>query len=411
MKIFFSICALSVTLVALAAVEVPPENQKKVFCVHGKWSAYRKGDGHFGIEQINPLLCTHLVYTFFGIDANGEMVIRDPWLDLEENDGQGNLRKLIRLREINPDLRILASVGGWIEGSDNFSEVSHDGEKRKAFVRSSINFLEKYRFDGLDLDWEYPGRREGSKMSDKEAFTKLVKDLHDAFKSKGLLLTAMVASEQHNAAISYDIPQISKYLDFIKLKTYELHGFWSPNIGHNSPLYGKSWEKNVDRFLNIHSGVRYWLESGAPAEKIIVGVPLYGRGFKMVNEEDNVIGSPHLGPSDPALHTNDAGFIGFNELCEKQLTEQWEEHWDDEQLVPYTTRGDQWIGYDNEESLRIKANYVRRYKLGGIMVGNIENDDYLGICGKGLFPLLREINRALEDKSSDQVIKSNKTCP
>ncbi|XP_055681663.1 chitinase-3-like protein 1 [Lutzomyia longipalpis] len=398
------LCAFFVATVA------NPEQEKKIFCVHGMWSHYRTGNGHFGIDEINPFLCTHLVYAFMGVDYEGNIVIRDRWLNLEENYGLGNLRKLSKLKEINPKLKILISIGGWSEGTEKFSIISNDPMKRKTFVESSINFLEDYKFDGLDIDWEYPGRREGSRVSDKKAFTELLKDLRTAFRPKGLLLTALVAPESINVEISYDVPQISKYLDFIKLKTYDLHGSWDTKIGINAPLYRKSWEEDYASMLNIDSGVKYWLESGAPAEKLIVGVPVFGRGFKMLSEDQKTVGSPFLGPSDPGPYTDDPGLLGFNELCEKQLTEQWEEHWDDEQLVPYATRGDQWIGYDNEESLRIKANYVRSYKLGGVMVGHIENDDFLGFCGRGKFPLLQEINRALKEKSPYGIPKEKKVC-
>ncbi|XP_059619537.1 chitinase-3-like protein 1 [Phlebotomus argentipes] len=376
-----------------------PETEKKIFCTHGKWSHYRSGNGQFGIDQIDPSLCTHLIYTFFGINTDAEIVIRDTWLDLEDNYGLGNLKKLSKLKEINPNLKTLAAIGGWSEGTEAFSKVANDPVKRGIFVKNCMDFVEKYDFDGLDLDWEYPGQRDGNKTTDKEAFTLLVKELATALHSKKLLLTALVAPERYSFNVAYDIPQISKHLDFMKLKTYDMHGSWGSKIGNNSPLYAKAAENNMEKLMNMHTGVFDWINSGAPAEKLIVGVSTYGRGFKMISRDKNTPLSPHGGASEAGPYTSDPGMLGYNELCEKRLTEAWKDHWDEEQMVPYTTRGDQWIGYENEESLRIKARYIRMYKLGGIMVANIETDDFKGFCGRGKFPLLNEVKKALKEKS------------
>uniref|UniRef100_A0A1B0DN92 chitinase n=1 Tax=Phlebotomus papatasi TaxID=29031 RepID=A0A1B0DN92_PHLPP len=404
MKLFLIICATFATILA------SPEEEKKIFCTHGKWHFYFKGNSQFGIDQVDPFLCTHFVYSFFGIDPNGTIAIRDKYLDLEENYGLGNLRKVSKLKEINPKLKTLASVGGWTEGSAAFSEVANDPEKRKKFARDALDFLQKYNFDGLDLDWEYPRQREGSRETDREAFTLLVKDLHRLLHPRGLLLTALVSSVEPIAEGSYEIPQITRYLDFIKLKTLDMHGAWDAIIGFNSPLYERSGEEGVDKYLNANAAVSFWLKSGVPSEKLILGVPLFGRGFKMVSEDQNTAGSPHAGPSDPGPHTTDPGIMGYNELCEKRLTENWKDHWSEEQLVPYTTWKDQWIGYDNEESVSIKARYVRKYKLGGIMAGAIEMDDFKGFCGRGTFPLLKEINRTLKEKSPNEAQMLKKFC-
>lgn len=174
------------------------------------WSNYRMGNGHYGVDEIDPFLCTHIVYRYFGLDVDGEIVIKDRWLNLEENYGLGNLRKIIKLKEINPKLKILFSIGGWSEGTEKFSIVANNATKRKVLVESTINFMDTYKFDGLDIDWEYPNRRDGSSPSDKEAFTQLLKEFHEAFQPKNFLLTATLAPEPLNVALSYDIPQISK---------------------------------------------------------------------------------------------------------------------------------------------------------------------------------------------------------
>lgn len=177
--------------------------------------------------------------------------------------------------------------------------------------------------------------------------------------------------------------------------TYDLHGSWDHKIGHNSPLYAGPWDQTaLEKQLNVDAAISYWIQNGAPPEKILLGVPSYARGFRMVNGQSTP-GSPHAGPSDPGPYTATPGMMGFNEICEKRKSEKWEDHWDDKQFVPYTTKGSQWLGYDDEKSLRLKVNYVHSHNLGGVMMWSIETDDFKGFCGRGTFPLLKEINSSL----------------
>uniref|UniRef100_A0A1B0DN93 chitinase n=1 Tax=Phlebotomus papatasi TaxID=29031 RepID=A0A1B0DN93_PHLPP len=384
-----SLCATILAIFRLATAE------KLIFCYHGTWSYYRQGNGKFGVAQIDPNLCTHLVYSFFGIAPEGAVRILDPWLDLDDNYGLGNIRKFNELKNINPKLKTIAAVGGWNEGSVTFSKVANDATRRKNFVKSAVEFLEKFHFDGLDMDWEYPAQRGGNTQTDKKAFSLLIKELSEALHAKGFTLSAAVASAEFSAQISYDIAEIGKYLDHIGIMTYDLHGSWDHKIGHNSPLYAGPWDQTViEKQLNVDAAISYWIRNGAPPEKILLGVPSYARGFRMVNGQSTP-GSPHAGPSDPGPYTATPGMMGFNELCEKRKSQKWEDHWDDKQFVPYATKGSQWLGYDDEKSLRLKVNYVHSHNLGGVMMWSIETDDFKGFCGRGTFPLLKEINSSL----------------
>lgn len=89
------------------------------------------------------------------------------------------IRKTTDLKRINPDIKILAVVGGWNEGSKKYSNLADDPNKRKLFVTSAVEFLRKHGFDGLDLDWEYPAQRDGS-PKDKVNFVTLLKELREA---------------------------------------------------------------------------------------------------------------------------------------------------------------------------------------------------------------------------------------
>lgn len=101
---------------------------ERIVCYYGTWATYRHGNGAFNVEDIDANLCTHLIYTFFGITSAGTVQIIDPYLDLEENWGRGNIKKFNDLKLINPKLKTLAAVGGWNQGSLVFSQVFSYGQ-------------------------------------------------------------------------------------------------------------------------------------------------------------------------------------------------------------------------------------------------------------------------------------------
>ncbi|CAD6997733.1 unnamed protein product [Ceratitis capitata] len=373
-------------------------NRKYVVCYQGTWATYRQSNGKYDVNYIDPFLCTHLVYTFFGIEESGELRVIDPTLDLEENGGHGNIRKFNALKLQNPTLKTIAAVGGWNEGSRNFSIVANDPERRQRFVRSAVQFIQRHGFNGLDLDWEYPNQRHDLTFDDKNNFVTLLRELKEGFKPFQYLLTAAVGASPATASISYNITEISKYLDIINVMAYDIHGAWDPATGINAPFYAsKNDITEGSRQLNLDAIIKYWLAQGAPREKLVVGVPFYGRTFTLADAAQHSVGSSSLGPGTAGQYSLEPGSIGYNELCERMRTEQWQVEWDEVQLAPYAYMGQQWVSFDNPRSIGLKAQYAKDNNLGGVMVWSLESDDFRGICGGEKYPLLQTINRILFD--------------
>ena len=144
-------------------------------CYYGTWANYRNGAGRFVPSNIDASLCTHISYAFFGITDGGEFRVLDSWLDVD----LGNMRKTMDLKKTNGNLKVLAAVGGWNEGSSKYSNMAADANKRALFISSSLSFIRQHGFDGLDLDWEYPAQRGGS-AADKANFVQLLQELREA---------------------------------------------------------------------------------------------------------------------------------------------------------------------------------------------------------------------------------------
>ena len=146
--------------------------------------------GRFSLEtDMDPSLCTHLIYAFCGVQQNGKLKVNVPHLDLDDSKGLGNYRKFNSLKQKNPSLKTLLSVGGWKEGSLNFSIVAADPVKRSAFLQSSIELLNEYNFNGLDIDWEYPKERHDLKNNDRENFAVWLKELREGYSFISLYIT------------------------------------------------------------------------------------------------------------------------------------------------------------------------------------------------------------------------------
>ncbi|XP_062544538.1 chitinase-3-like protein 1 [Armigeres subalbatus] len=370
-------------LILVVFVSVAPYicAEKKIVCYVGTWAAYRPGRGRFDIDHIDPFLCTHIIYSFFGINTDGSIRIIDPYLDLEDNWGRGHIKRFNSLKHTNPTLKTLAAVGGWNEGSKKFSIVAASPTLRQRFITESVQFCRTHNFDGIDLDWEYPAQRDGDVINDRENHAKWLEEMRREFDRQGLILSAAVGSVEYSAGISYDIPRVAAALHFINLMTYDMHGAWDIYTGLNAPLYeGPSDVSNLEKQLNVNASIHYWLSHGAPKEKLILGVPLYGRSFTLANAVENSVGAPVNGPGIAGPYSREPGVMGYNEFCEKLQTEHWDVYQSVEQRGIYAVNGNQWLGFDDPTTIQLKMDYILQMDLGGAMVWSLESDDFLGVC-------------------------------
>nr|AKH04311.1 chitinase [Periplaneta americana] len=365
-------------------------DDRAVFCYYGSWATYRWGIATFEVDNIDTRLCTHIVYAFTGL-RDGVIVSLDEYNDYEENWGKGLMKKFTTLAK-NNGIKALVGLGGWNEGSVKYSEMAATQAGRETFADSAVAFLQKQGFDGLDLDWEYPARR-GGVPEDKDNFTLLLKTLSEKLHARGLILTVAVSADPKTAANAYDFPNVAKYADYITLMSFDYHTPSSDTVtGLNSPLDSLPQDTGYNKKLNVKYSVNQWLKGGVPPNKLVLGVPLYGRTYRLADPDQHGLGAPILGPGTAGLYTQEAGFLAYYEICSNP---DWNVVWNDTSSYLYAYKDYQWLSYDDPNTITIKAQWVLEKNLGGVMVWSLESDDFHGNCGKGAYPLLTAVNKAL----------------
>ncbi|XP_025265914.1 probable chitinase 2 isoform X2 [Camponotus floridanus] len=369
------------------------QHDKVVVCYVASWAADRPGNGAYSFENYHPQYCTHLIYAYAGLNTSDWTIrSRNPWEDIEK-DGIGSYRKMTMLRQ--KGLKVLLSIGGWSEGSVNYSMMASSWESRKTFIDSVVKFLKTYNFDGLDLAWEFPGFFGGA-VYDKQNFVSLVQELRDAFNQSHFLLTAPISGVKEVIFSGYDIPKISKYLDYIYVTAYNYHVAWNKVVFPHTPM------KSED-YLNVEDTITYLLKEGAPAEKLVLGLALFGRTFILTTIPStpniNPFGLSSLQVGFKGPYTFDDGFMGFNEICEELMLhpQEWTVGWDNYSSTAYAIRRDRVMVYDNSKAIMIKVEYAKRWRLAGVMVFSIDMDDFRGQCSHSSqrYPLMKTINEVL----------------
>ncbi|XP_052890684.1 endochitinase-like, partial [Anopheles moucheti] len=395
-------------IVMVAALLAVPSDcitrPQRLICYFTNWSHARPNEYSYQIEDIPGKLCTHVAYTFVGLDEPTSAVVS---LKPDYDEAQNGFERFRDLKTHFPHLKLIVSVGGWTHGGASFSKMSAARQSRLRFVASAVAFMERHELDGFEIVWLWPGAPErGGKPEDKDNFYHLVNELRHGFQrvGKGWEVAIQVPVDWARITVGYQQEWLCGAADFVHLAGYDLRGYWTGRVDSHSVLRRRSHDHDYFYTFNIQRGVASWQSKGCRPEQMVLGLPMYARTYTLKNSTNTEPGSQASGPGEIGPITKDPGLLGYFELCEMLQKNNWTAGWDKMGEAPYVYRGDQWVSYESRTSLSEKSSWIQSMGLGGVYAYTLDLDDYRGNCGEA-YPLLRSIHRALgiDTNATDEI--------
>jgi chitinase len=267
-------------------------------------------------------------------------------------------------------VEVYPSIGGWTL-SDPFPAMAANEAARNKFAQQCVELIKSYDFDGIDIDWEYPGYAPHSGTpADKENYTLFLRAIRDALDAleaetgKFYGLTAALPCGPDNIA-NIEVEYVKDLLTEFNLMTYDFHGSWEDKTGINSPLYDPA-----DADLSVDGCVRNWMAAGAPRSKLNLGLPFYGRSYlgSGITGKDQ----PFAGGADALTWSDDEGTPQYFNIAKK--INGFTSVRDEETMTQIAYDSNGYLSYDDERAICDKAEYAMNENLNGFIIWEISGD-------------------------------------
>lgn len=376
-----------------AVVVVPGASYTNV-TYYASWSVY---DRQFYPNDVDVSKITHINYAFadlcwkkYGTGTtacqsediplqnryvhDGEIVLGDQVKDIE------NFNAFTNLKSVNPEYKLLVSVGGW-SWSKHFSNMAANEVTRRTFAQSAVDFIREYKLDGLDIDWEYPV--EGGEThnyhspEDNLNFTLLMQTVRAALDAAGsedhkYYLLTIASGQGDNFVVNADLANSSKYLDFINIMTYDYGGSWETLANHNAPLYYDANLLKPNSARNhVLGGVEGHLAGGVPEHKLVLGLPFYGKAWSGCEAPGQYVECTSFPDG-----SWEKGIYDYSDIITFIGTNGYERYWNDAAKVAYLYSPEQrtFMTYNDQTSMMYSASLVKSKNLAGVMSWEVSGD-------------------------------------
>jgi len=398
----FALAALDLTAISVGAAT---PSEKTIVGYFAQWGVYRR---NYLVKNVDTsgsaARLTHINYAFADVSASLRCGSADAFADYnkaydaaESVDGvgdtssqpvKGNFNQLAELKAKHPHLKVLISIGGWTL-SKNFSSAALPAN-RAAFVSSCVDMYLKGVFetgkvkpgvfDGIDLDWEYPGACGNTcdfRPEDTQNFTALLAefraqmDLLGQQTGKSYLLTVATSAGEPNIA-KLELGNIHPYLDWINVMTYDFRGPWNPQTGLQSPLYGDPSDPLYGDRLWSDNAISRYLAGGVPVDKLTMGLPFYAKGWGGVPPGPSGDGLYQTAGGRPPRGKYENGTDDYKEMVAREASFQKFFHPVAQSVYIYD--GNRFWTYDDPASMTNKMSYVLSRGLRGAMFWELSGD-------------------------------------
>lgn len=341
----FAVCLLiaicCASSVDLAVAEPLQDANEKVFL------GYVAGKG----KSPNYQLYTHLCHAFVTAEKNGTL----------KPNQQVPSHELAREAHA-AGVKVLLSLGGW-GWDEEFAAMVLDSEAEQRYVEAVMALVEEYDYDGIDLDWEYPDTN--IEIAGFERLARRFRARLDelaATKQRDMLLTmAAAASPRTLAWLSNEF--LLETMDWVNVMTYDYSGTWAEVAGHHSPMFTPKGKE----VLSTERTMNYLLEERTfPADRIALGIPLYGKTFAVASPYESNQGAP----KPRQAHYN------YKQIASLANKPGWKRHWDNDTKNPWIIAAErpEIVCYDDAESAAIKGAWAEKHELRGVFFWQVDGD-------------------------------------
>jgi chitinase len=343
---------LTLSALPISAQDAPSRN-KRLLGYYTAWSKYNTPP--YAASQIPYAKLTHIAHAFVLLRAKADGQLSIPSGTIEP--------ALIKMAHA-AGVKVLISIGGGdgIQGP-RFNKMAASETSRQAFVKNVHDFLVKFGYDGVDIDWEVPN------APDRVNCTTLMQELRNALPSPWLISMA-TPSDPRSWGQGFDIPALAPLLDFMNVMTYDFYGSWSTSTGHVSPMLESP--ADPDQAGSVKSSMDlYAHQYGVPRAQLNIGTPFYGYEFD---------GTDQLWAQCSNCGQPSQNYVPYIKTLVNQ--QGWTRHYDSLALAPYLTNPNiqnlnipGFITYDDEATTARKTGYVMHKRgFGGMFMWELSGD-------------------------------------
>lgn len=294
----------------------------------------------FDHNKIDYRHLTHIAHAFTKPDSDGHLIVDEGYIYPELNQ-----------EAHRHNVKMIMSIGGW-GNCEGFPPMASSRSARERFIAQVVSFCKENGYDGVDIDWEYVSNPEES-----ENFVLFIEELSDALKGfDPPLELSMAAPSGHFWGQWFNYEELIDEFDYISFMTYDYHGPWSDHSGHNAPLYSC----HDDPCGSMNDTFSYARKRNVPKEKLLLGLPFYGRAFDCG------------GLQRPF---EDSRYLNYREIL-KFVRTGWQYIWDGCAEVPYlrNPQGTAIICYDDERSVSVKCRFIEEKQAAGVIIWELSGD-------------------------------------